>query len=124
MRAPELRSGLGNGRHHHRGQATLVVRQESKHETLRTDCLAGETEHFWLTDVSFENGEFKGTINNDPGMVGNVKIGQSWTVRKDGISDWMFMRGGKMYGNYTMRPLLKTMPEAEAAKYRSMLADP
>lgn len=85
---------------------------------------AGKTEHIWLTDVSFQNGEFKGTINNDPGIVGNVKIGQSWTIKKTAISDWMFMRDGKMYGNYTMRPLLKTMPEEEAAKYRSILADP
>ena len=85
---------------------------------------AGETEHFWLTDVSFQNGEFKGTINNDPGIVGNVKLGQTWTIKKTEISDWMFMRDGKMHGNYTMRPLLKTMPEDEAAKYRSILADP
>ena len=34
------------------------------------------------------------------------------------------MRDGKMYGNYTMRPLLKTMPEEEAAKFRSLLASP
>ncbi len=84
----------------------------------------GETEHFWLTDVSFRNGEFKGTINNDPGIVGNVQFGQEWTIGKKEISDWMFMREGKMHGNYTMRPLLKTMPEEEAEQYRSMLADP
>jgi len=29
-----------------------------------------------------------------------------------------------MYGNYTMRPLLKMMPEEEAAMYRSMFAEP
>jgi uncharacterized protein YegJ (DUF2314 family) len=29
-----------------------------------------------------------------------------------------------MYGNYTMRPLLKTMPEKEAAQFRAMLAEP
>jgi uncharacterized protein YegJ (DUF2314 family) len=85
---------------------------------------AGKTEHFWLTDVSFQDGEFKGTINNDPGIVGNVKFGQTWTIKKTEISDWMYMRDGKMYGNYTMRPLLKTMPEDEAVKYRSILADP
>jgi uncharacterized protein YegJ (DUF2314 family) len=84
----------------------------------------GETEHFWLTDVTFQNGEFKGTINNDPGIVGNVQFGQTWTIKKAEISDWMFMRDGKMYGNYTLRPLLKTMGEDEAAKYRSILADP
>lgn len=84
----------------------------------------GETEHFWLTDVVYRNGKFEGVIGNDPGIVTNVKSGQKWTVKKSEISDWMFMRNGKMYGNYTMRPLLKTMPEEEAAKYRSILANP
>lgn len=36
----------------------------------------------------------------------------------------MFMRDGKMHGNYTMRPLLSTMSEEQATKLRSVLADP
>jgi len=83
-----------------------------------------ETEHFWLTDIVYRNGKFEGVIGNDPGIVTNVKSGQKWTIKKSEISDWMFMRGGKMYGNYTLRPLLKTMPEKEAARFRSMLANP
>lgn len=83
-----------------------------------------ETEHFWLTGISYDNGEFEGVIGNEPGIVGNVTYGQKWTVKKDEISDWLFMRGGKMHGNYTMRPLLKGMPESEAAQYRAMLANP
>ena len=83
-----------------------------------------DTEHFWLTGIVYRNGKFEGVIGNDPGIVTNVKSGQKWTVKKSEISDWMFMRDGKMYGNYTMRPLLKTMPEEEAAKFRSILANP
>ena len=84
----------------------------------------GETEHFWLTDIVYRNGKFEGVIGNEPGMVTNVKNGQKWTVKKSDISDWLFMRDGKMYGNYTIRPLLKTMSEEEAAKFRSILANP
>ena len=84
----------------------------------------GETEHFWLTGVTFANNKFTGTINNEPGMVSNVTMGQQFIIGKTEISDWMFMRNGKMYGNYTLRPLLATMPEAEAAQYRSMFAKP
>jgi uncharacterized protein YegJ (DUF2314 family) len=40
------------------------------------------------------------------------------------ISDWLYIRGGKMVGNRTLVPLLKTMPEKEAASYRKMLAEP
>ena len=82
------------------------------------------TEHFWLTDISYEDGEFEGKIGNEPGMVSNVSFGQLVRVRKEEISDWLFMRGGKMHGNYTMRPLLPTMSVEDAAYYRSMLAEP
>jgi uncharacterized protein YegJ (DUF2314 family) len=85
---------------------------------------AGLIEHFWLTDVTFQNGEFRGKIDNDPGMVGNVKLGQSWTVKSADISDWTFMRDGKMYGGYTLRPLLKTMPADEAQELRELFATP
>lgn len=83
-----------------------------------------KTEHFWLTDVVYRDGIFEGLIGNDPGVVTNVKIGQKWSIKKGEISDWMFMRGGKMHGNYTMRPLLKTMPPEEAAKLKAILAEP
>jgi uncharacterized protein YegJ (DUF2314 family) len=83
-----------------------------------------ETEHFWLSDVVYRNGEFEGKIANDPGMVSNVKMGQKWTIKKGEISDWMFMRNEKIHGNYTMRPLLKTMPKEQAEKFKSMLANP
>jgi uncharacterized protein YegJ (DUF2314 family) len=84
----------------------------------------GQTEHFWLTDLTFQNGEFSGKIGNDPGIVKNVKFGQDWKIKKEAISDWMFMRDGKMHGNYTMRPLLTTLPKEEEDAYRAMFAKP
>jgi len=83
-----------------------------------------ETEHFWLKDIVYRNGKFEGVIDNEPGMVSNVKRGQRWSAKKAEISDWLFMRDGKMYGNYTLRPLLKTMPEEKAAELKSILANP
>jgi uncharacterized protein YegJ (DUF2314 family) len=84
------------------------------------------TEHFWLTDVTYSEatGEFKGNIGNEPEMVKNVRMGQSWTIKRGEISDWMFFRDRKMHGNYTIRPLLATLPAEEAAQYRAMLAEP
>lgn len=81
-------------------------------------------EHFWLTDIVYRDGSFEGRIGNDPGMVTNVSFGQSWTVARDEISDWMFFRDEKMHGNYTMRPLLATMSEDEAEMWRSRFAAP
>lgn len=81
-------------------------------------------EHFWLTDVVYSDGKFTGQIGNDPGIVENVSFGQSWTIARGEISDWMFMRDGKMHGNYTMRPLLVTLPEEQAEEFRAMFAKP
>ncbi|MEM8670882.1 MAG: DUF2314 domain-containing protein [Planctomycetota bacterium] len=84
----------------------------------------GEVEHFWLVDISFKDGRFTGRIGNDPGIVTNVTMGQQYSLGKTEISDWMFMRDGKMHGNYTLRPLLATMPEAEAERFRQLFAEP
>ncbi|WP_436715944.1 DUF2314 domain-containing protein [Roseiconus lacunae] len=84
----------------------------------------GETEHFWLTNLDLKDGVFTGIINNEPGIVSNVKIGQSWTIKQEEISDWMFMKDGMMHGNYTLRPLLETMPAEQADQLRAILVDP
>lgn len=84
----------------------------------------GEVEFFWLVDVAYQNGKFAGVINNEPAMVANVKLGDRREVGKAEIADWMYLRDGKMYGNYTMRPLLKSMPEDQAKKFEAMFATP
>jgi uncharacterized protein YegJ (DUF2314 family) len=82
------------------------------------------TEHFWATELERKDGKIMGTINNDPDIVSNVKLGDRITIPEADISDWLYMRDGKMYGNYTLRPLLKHMSATEAAQYRQMLAEP
>jgi uncharacterized protein YegJ (DUF2314 family) len=82
---------------------------------------ANGTEHFWLTDVTFADGSFTGLIGNDPGIVGNVAFGQSRTVAKDAITDWMFTRGDKIHGGFTIDPLLPSYPKEEAEELRSQL---
>ena len=82
---------------------------------------ANGTEHFWLTGVTYADGTFSGKIGNEPGVVKNVAFGQSWQIKKDEISDWMYHKGDKIHGGYTIDPLLHTMPEAEAAVMRAKL---
>ncbi|MDF1850922.1 MAG: DUF2314 domain-containing protein [Verrucomicrobiales bacterium] len=79
------------------------------------------TEHFWFTDVTFADGQFTGSVGNDPGIVQNVQYGQPWTIEKGEISDWMFTRGEKIHGGYTIDPLLDSYPEEEAEVLRAKL---
>lgn len=82
------------------------------------------TEHFWASDIERRDGKKMGTINNDPNIVASVKLGDRIEIPDADISDWLYMRDGKMVGNETLKPLLKTMPAAEAEKLKMMMANP
>jgi uncharacterized protein YegJ (DUF2314 family) len=83
-----------------------------------------EVEHFWAIDIERKDGKILGTINNDPEMVHNVKTGQRITIGEADISDWLYMRDGKMVGNFTLRALFDKMPKNEVEKMKKILADP
>ena len=82
------------------------------------------TEHIWTRDIERKDGKISAVINNVPRDVKTVCLGQRIEVADTQISDWMYMRAGKIVGNYTMRPHLKRMSPQDAARYRAMLADP
>ncbi|MBK1854759.1 YegJ family protein [Verrucomicrobiaceae bacterium 5K15] len=79
------------------------------------------TEHFWLTEVSYKDGVFHGVIGNDPGIVKNVNFGQSWSIKRDSISDWMYVRSGMIHGGFTIDPLLDSYPKEDADALRAKL---
>lgn len=83
-----------------------------------------KTEFFWLTDIERKDGQTRGTIDNEPELVKNVKAGQRITIPEPDIADWFYMRDGKMVGNYTLRVLFKQMPPEEVAKYQKIMAEP
>jgi len=82
------------------------------------------TEHFWASEIERRDGKTMGTINNDPNIVASVKLGDRIEIPEADISDWLYMRDGKMVGNRTLVPLLKTMPAKEAEAYKKMMAEP
>lgn len=85
---------------------------------------ANGTEHFWATEVERRGGIIKGTIGNDPDTVKSVKLGERIVIPEADISDWLYMRNGKMVGNATVKPLLKQMPPVEVERLKNLMADP
>lgn len=81
-------------------------------------------EHFWVTNIRREGSQIWGVIGNDPNIVTSVRSGDRIRVKEADISDWLYMRDGKMVGNYTVRPLLPKMSKEEASYIRSLLAEP
>lgn len=82
------------------------------------------TEHFWVADLERRNDKILATINNDPDTVSNVKLGQRIEVIEADITDWLYLRNGKMVGNHTVRALFKTMTPEEVARIKAMMETP
>jgi uncharacterized protein YegJ (DUF2314 family) len=66
-----------------------------------------EVEHVWLDEVSFQDGVFTGRIGNTPEYVKNVKQGDTVSVSKGDITDWGFVADDMMWGNFTLRVVVK-----------------
>ena len=74
-------------------------------------------EHIWLSDVSFDGKQFHGKINNEPVDAKGVKLGEPATVAPSDISDWMYVRNGKLVGGYTIRALYDLSSPAGRNKF-------
>jgi uncharacterized protein YegJ (DUF2314 family) len=79
-------------------------------------------EYFWISSFTRANGRFSGTIDNEPELVKNVKLGDTFTFGEDQIVDWLYVEKGRMKGNYTACVLFRREPRKEAeaviAQYR------
>ena len=68
----------------------------------------GQINHIWMTGIEFRDGKFFGTLVIEPGMSTKMKTGQAWNVGKNAITDWQYVRGTEIFGNYTLRAQLGT----------------
>ncbi len=81
------------------------------------------TEHLWLTIERVEaNGAITGRLSNDPVRISSLTSGSVVTVPQASVSDWMYVRGGKMYGQFTGRASLSRMPAEMRAQLEAILA--
>lgn len=70
-----------------------------------------QVEHMWLMPVRYENGKFRGVINNEPQMVTNVKLGDEVEVAPGEISDWMYFDNDDFVGGYSVKLLMQRESE-------------
>lgn len=79
-------------------------------------------EHIWASEVSVTGDQVKATIDNDPRDLPTLKRGQRVAVPKSRITDWMYVKAGRIEGGETIRAILPRLPKEQAEKYRAMLA--
>jgi uncharacterized protein YegJ (DUF2314 family) len=78
----------------------------------------GETEYFWISPFTEQDGRLVGKINNTPRSVHNVKLGQTIAFKQSDVVDWLYRENGKMFGNFTACALLKHVPPSEMQAFK------
>ena len=91
--------------------------EDSEFEIKKAFVDGDNAEHLWISDVAFDGKNFKGTINNKPVEVQSVKLGQRVTVTPEEVSDWMFVKDGKLVGGYTTRVFYARLSASEKARF-------
>ena len=92
---------------------------------FRADRPGGaQDEHIWVDAIEpLASGRLAGRLANDPRDI-KGKFGDRVEFTSEQISDWMFMRNGKIVGGETIRVLLPRMPKAQADDLREKLEKP
>lgn len=80
------------------------------------------TEHFWLSETSYQDGIFRGTIEDEAKSVTGVNPGDQFDVPYESVTDWTYLKDGKMHGNYSLRALLPRLSPEKATQYASVMA--
>ena len=82
-------------------------------------------EHIWMADVKkLGNGSYWGRFANAPRDLPGKREGDLAEFKDADISDWMFMRNGKIVGGETIKPLLRSMPKRDADALRARMESP
>lgn len=76
-----------------------------------------KVEQLWVSDLTFDGQNFHGRINNKPLDVQNVKLDQKVTVAPADLTDWMFVKNGKLMGGYTTRVLYARLSPEQQARF-------
>lgn len=79
---------------------------------------AENVEYFWIGNLKRTDDGFVGTVNNDPGVVKNVRAGQELPFTRMDVFDWMYVQDNKIVGNITACPILRRGPKEELEYYR------
>jgi len=82
-------------------------------------------EHIWMAEVKkVADGRYSGRFANAPRHLPGKRAGDLAEFNEADISDWMYLRNGKIVGGETIRPMLKLMTKADADALRARMETP
>ena len=70
-------------------------------------------EQVWLTGIHFKNGIYYGFLASAPRHLSGMKKGDKVMFDTDTVTDWMYVRGGRIIGGDSIKYLLRKIPEEQ-----------
>ena len=80
-------------------------------------------EHIWVNQIARKGDELTGVLANEPNWMPGLHQGSPVTFAPDLVSDWSYEKDGKLWGNYTTRVMLPSLPPEDAAAVKANLSD-
>ena len=74
-------------------------------------------EHIWLSHVKLVNNQLVGVIDNIPGSINNIELGDTIVIDKTRVSDWIYIVDSTLVGGFTTKLLRKRMTVKERKKF-------
>jgi len=102
--------------------ALQAKKSDSRDFEVKKCCIDGDkVEHIWMRDVRWDGKVFRGRVDNQPLDVTNMRLGQQITVAPEDLTDWMFVKNGKLMGGFTTRVLYGRLSPEEKARFREQV---
>jgi uncharacterized protein YegJ (DUF2314 family) len=73
-------------------------------------------EWMWVTVEHITDDGFEGRLDNDPGELTNVKVGDRITVKSDDVVDWVVKEGDGMRGGFSIEVFQKHVGDGNGSK--------
>lgn len=74
-------------------------------------------EHLWIRDVAYYNDTLKGVVDNTPTLTKEVKHNDTIVIDDNKISDWMYYKGRKIIGGYSVKFERNKLNDAQKAEF-------
>jgi uncharacterized protein YegJ (DUF2314 family) len=102
----------------------LFQKQEAERFEVKVRIpYGGGNEVIWMNVDSIDGDSFKGRIANNPLHLRNLQKGSPYTSSRRQIADWGYTKDGKLYGHYTTRVMLPSVP-ADVQEYLKRVLSP
>lgn len=63
----------------------------------------GAIEHMWVDSLHLRDGSLFGNLSSVPESIKRIALGDRVEVKKDSLSDWMYVQNRRLIGGYTLK---------------------